>query len=97
VSEIIVKITHKQETKSFPCRKGLGLIALALKQETAMQFDCKAADCGICIIKVLEGAENLSEPTKEEADFLKAMNADESERLACQVNVNGNVSIEVEF
>jgi ferredoxin len=90
-------IRRKGEKSQFEVRRGLGLQAVCAKAETGIEFDCRAADCGICVIKVTSGAESLSPKTTSEADFLKAMNADEDERLACQVRVFGDVEIETDY
>ncbi len=92
-----IKISKKGITKVISLRRGLGFQALAAIQDTGFEFDCRKADCGICIFKVLEGAENLSSPTEAEADFLRAMHADPNERLACQCRVFGDVDLEIEF
>lgn len=47
--------------------------------------------CGTCIVEVLEGMENLSPKTSVEERKLRKK--PESYRLACQVMVNGPVSI----
>jgi ferredoxin len=94
----IVKIRSKKEPEeSIRIRTGLGFQALCAAHETPIEFDCREADCGICIVTVTKGMENLSPPTPSEKDFLKAMNADERERLACQCRINGDVSVEVEY
>lgn len=78
-------------------RKGLGLQAIALKHEVPFDFDCRKADCGICIFKVISGDKNLSKPSSRELDFLKAMHADDDERLACQVCVLGHAELKIEY
>jgi ferredoxin len=90
-------IRRKGETREFDIRRGLGIQAVCVKVETGIEFDCRAADCGICAIKIISGAENLSPKTASEADFLQAMKADEDERLACQVRVMGDVEIETDY
>lgn len=90
-------IIRKEEKSEFAVRRGLGFQAICARSETGIEFDCRAADCGICVVKVLDGMANLSPPTAAEADFLKAMKADDDERLACQVRVFGDVEIEVDY
>jgi ferredoxin len=90
-----VNLQTESGTESFEIRKGLGLQAL-VRQTSMIEYDCKKADCGICIVEVTAGAENLSPPTEAEADFLKAMHADAFERLACQCRVFGDVSLAVD-
>lgn len=90
-----ITLLHKGAARTFSLRKGLGLQAIS-KQTDLIEFDCREADCGICICRVKSGAENLSAKTEPEADFLRAMRADEDERLACQCRVFGDVTLELE-
>lgn len=61
-------------------------------EEAGVPFACTEGVCGTCVIEVKEGAENLSEPTQEEVDFLGEGTCDE--RLACQCKIKrGNVKI----
>jgi len=39
-------------------------------EEAGVPFACEEGVCGTCVIEVVEGGENLSEPTQEEEDFL---------------------------
>mgnify|MGYP006276551971 CR=1 FL=1 len=93
---VAVTIRHKDEVCVHKLRRGLGLQALAAAASTPIEFDCRAADCGICIVRVKEHPEHLSPPTTGEKDFLVAMRASPDERLACQCRVMGDVSIEVD-
>ncbi|MCW6038665.1 (2Fe-2S)-binding protein [Spirulina subsalsa FACHB-351] len=47
--------------------------------------------CGTCIVEIVEGLENLSEPTEFEQRKLKKKPS--NYRLACQTIVNGPVSV----
>jgi len=47
--------------------------------------------CGTCIVEIVEGAENLSPRTPVENSRLKRK--PDSYRLACQVLVNGEVTV----
>jgi ferredoxin len=47
--------------------------------------------CGTCIVEVTEGIENLSPRT--DVENLKLKRKPDSYRLACQVIVNGNISV----
>ncbi|MDB2614244.1 (2Fe-2S)-binding protein [Chlamydiales bacterium] len=61
-------------------------------EDAGVPFACTEGVCGTCVIEVIEGEENLSPPTEEEADFLGEGCLDE--RLACQCKIkNGNVKI----
>ena len=90
-----ITVIHQGQTLHCALRKGLGLQVLA-KHTSWLEFDCRSADCGICLVKVRDGAASLSQPTANEADFLRAMRADPDERLACQCRVFGPLAIEID-
>ena len=96
MTHVNVTIIHKNKKETFRLRKGLGFQALGTQSPIPIEFDCRDADCGICIVRVLEGLEQLSDKTYAEADFLKAMHALADERLACQCRIFGDVTVEVE-
>ncbi len=61
-------------------------------EKQGIPFACSEGVCGSCIIEVMEGLENLSEPTQAEKDFFG--DDVESERLACQCKIkSGTVKI----
>ena len=92
-----IRIHWRGEEESFRLRRGLGLQVLAAKFKTPLEFDCRKADCGVCVVKILGNPDGLSPIRFEERDFLKAMRADSDERLACQCRVTGDVSFQVEY
>ncbi len=95
MDQVTVTIEHLGQSETRQLRKGLGLQALA-PLPRGLEFDCRKADCGICLIKVSKGADVLSAPTSAEQDFLRAMRAEASERLACQCRVFGDVTFEID-
>jgi ferredoxin len=97
MSECEITIISKGNEHTFRQRKGLSFQALAARTAIPIEFDCRKSDCGICIIKVQAGTEQLSPAKEAEQDFLRAMHADADERLACQCRIYGNVRVEVEF
>jgi len=61
-------------------------------EEAGVPFACTEGVCGTCVVEIVDGNDNLSEPTQEELDFL----GDDTcqERLACQCRIKqGKVSI----
>lgn len=71
------------------------LIDMCEDQDTSILFGCRDGACGACMIRVLDGADNLSPMEDHERDFLETMAAEANERLACQCKVRGDVKIEV--
>lgn len=95
MNEVKVVVTRGKQAEEHTLRSGLGLMALQRKTKL-IEYDCKEADCGICLFRVTSGQEHLGPVTKREADFLQAMRADKDERLACQCRVFGDISLRIE-
>lgn len=96
--KVKLTIKCKGNVKSVNARPGLSFQAVCAKSpELGIDFDCRNADCGICCIRVLSGADSLSEKTVREHDFLTAMRADPDERLSCQVRIFRDVDIEIDY
>ena len=89
------KITIKTDNKTIEVTQGYAMIDLCEDHDTSILFGCRDGACGACMIRVLEGVENLSPIRDDERDFLETMAAEPNERLACQCKVLGDVKIEV--
>ncbi|MBI5346284.1 MAG: (2Fe-2S)-binding protein [Chlamydiae bacterium] len=60
-------------------------------EKAGIPFACSEGICGSCIIEVIEGMNNLTDPTQAEKDFFGEV---ENERLACQCKIKkGTVKI----
>ena len=66
------------------------LFRVCKKVKAPINFGCRIGGCGVCLVNIVSGAENLSPKTDEEEHFTDF----EYERLACQCLVKGDVSIE---
>ncbi|MBA3722113.1 MAG: (2Fe-2S)-binding protein [Parachlamydiaceae bacterium] len=60
-----------------------------------LKFGCCEGKCGVCVIKVVKGEENLSKRTRQENETLEIKNFDPTYRLACQCAILGDVTIDV--
>jgi ferredoxin len=61
-------------------------------EDGGVPFACTEGVCGTCVIEIIEGGDNLSEPTQEELDFLGDDVSEE--RLACQCKLkSGTVKV----
>jgi|APGre2960657505_1045072.scaffolds.fasta_scaffold145312_2 2Fe-2S ferredoxin len=89
------KVTIKTDNKTIEVTQGYAMIDLCEDHDTSILFGCRDGACGACMIRVLEGVENLSPIRDDERDFLETMAAEPNERLACQCKVLGDVKIEV--
>ena len=72
---------------------GTRVIEISDKISSGIVYGCREGDCGTCLMKVVEGMENLSEPSVLEARILKEHYAGREIRLACQAQVLGDVTV----
>ena len=89
------KVTITTDNKTIDVADGYPLIDMCEDYETSILFGCRDGACGACMVRVLEGATNLSPMKDDERDFLETMAAEPTERLACQCKVHGDVKLEV--
>lgn len=87
VFKIAGHIRGKEVT--FGVEPGESLLTAALRSRKKMDHVCKVGLCGMCQVKVVEGHENLSEPTEAERQLLDGVPLREGVRLACQLAVTG--------
>lgn len=73
---------------------GTRIIEISDKLNSGIVYGCREGDCGTCLMKVVEGLENLSQPSVLEARVLKEHLAARDMRLACQAQVlSGDVTV----
>ncbi|MEZ4743301.1 MAG: 2Fe-2S iron-sulfur cluster-binding protein [Bdellovibrionota bacterium] len=89
------KVTITTDDLTIDVPDNYALIDMCDDYDTSILFGCRDGACGACMIKVLEGADNLSKMGEDEKDFLETMAAEPNERLACQCKVSGDVVVEV--
>lgn len=68
---------------------GTRLIEMSEKVGSGITYGCREGECGTCLTHVIEGAENLTEPTVLELRVLQENLAGKDDRLACQCRVTG--------
>lgn len=75
--------------------EGENIVDVARQAGSSIPFGCTNGICGTCIVKVTEGADNLSQKDAEEELTLEMFGADKPEhRLACQCKVSGDVTLD---
>lgn len=66
-----------------------------LEGKSSVLFACKTASCGSCLVRVVEGAENLEPPQEQEKIGLDAFATQPTQRLCCQAKIkSGKVTVE---
>lgn len=89
------KVTITTDNLTIEVPQNYALIDMCEDHDTSILFGCRDGACGACMVRVKEGAENLTKMEDDEKDFLETMAAEEDERLACQCRVKGDVVLEV--
>jgi 2Fe-2S ferredoxin len=90
----MAKVTFVKENITVDVPEGTKLVELAEKVGAHINFSCKEGVCLTCLINIVKGMENLNPRTENEKATLEAFGAKENQRLACQVIINGDVTIE---
>jgi ferredoxin len=74
----------------------ISILNLLQRNRVSIQTLCGGrAQCGRCLIRILSGAEMMNKKNQREIIRLKAMNAGEDMRLACQSYTRGDIEIEI--
>ncbi len=74
----------------------VSLLVLLQRAEVPIRTVCGGrAQCGRCLIQVLEGEERMNRPGAAEAVRLKALEAGPGYRLACQSYLRGEARIRI--
>ncbi|MGB5064185.1 MAG: 2Fe-2S iron-sulfur cluster-binding protein [Candidatus Competibacter sp.] len=68
---------------------GTRVIEISDKLNSGIIYGCREGDCGTCLMKVVQGMENLSEPSALETRVLQEHFAGRDVRLACQAQALG--------
>lgn len=72
---------------------GTRVIEVSEKVGSAITYGCRECDCGNCMMEIAAGMENLSEPSVLEERVLRENLAGRLDRLACQAQVLGAVTV----
>lgn len=90
-------VTIKNLTsKSIECSDKSETLLKILLQHTDWMHACGGKGrCTTCKAVVLEGMENLTQPTEAEQKFRRMDKLQSNERLCCQVQVSGDITMEV--
>jgi len=89
-----VKVHFLLEDLLVEAPEGTPLRDIAEASGADITFGCGSGSCGTCRVKVTEGLDHCSAATAEEREYLAALQAAPGERLACQVCVCGDVTVD---
>lgn len=83
------EVTFLDINKTVVVSTGTRVIEVSEKMGAGLVYGCREGDCGTCIMTVVEGWENLSQPSVIEDKILRENAAGRHQRLACQAQVLG--------
>ncbi len=83
------ELTFTDINKTVSVTTGTRVIDVSEKEGSGIVYGCKEGDCGTCIMDVIDGWENLSQPSVVEDRILRENAAGRHQRLACQAQVLG--------
>jgi adenylate cyclase len=72
---------------------GETLLEVAERSGGLLDSQCLAGACGTCMVRVIEGADNLSPPEAIEQILLEASDLLDNKRLSCQARLHGQVRV----
>lgn len=87
------KVTFEDIGLSVNVPVGTRVIEISEKVGSGLVYGCRECDCGTCMMVVTKGAKNLSEPSVMEEKVLRENMAGGNQRLACQAQILGDVSV----
>ncbi len=90
----LVRVRFLPDNLLVEAPKGTSLQAIVDHAGADITFGCRGGSCGTCRVRILRGLENCSPMGGEERDFLRGMEADADQRLACQIRLLGDVDVE---
>ncbi|MEX5729952.1 ferredoxin [Rhodovulum iodosum] len=83
------KLTFTDVALTVNVPAGTRIIEISEKIGSGITYGCREGECGTCITRIIEGQDNLSEPSALETRVLKDNLAGRNDRLACQCQVLG--------
>jgi ferredoxin len=90
----MIRIKDREET--IPSSPAISILNLLQRNGIPIQTICGGrAQCGRCVIRILEGRERMNGKNQREIIRLQALKAGEDMRLACQSYTRGDIEIEI--
>ncbi len=87
------KVTFEDIDLSVNVPVGTRVIEVSEKVGSGIIYGCRECDCGTCMMEITEGYNNLSEPSVLEDKVLRENMGGRHQRLACQAQILGDVTI----
>lgn len=87
------KITFSDTDVTVEVPDGESLLDVCEEHAAPIPFGCTNGICGTCICVLEEGAEHVNEMDEDEERTVESTTDTEGARLACQLVVNGDITV----
>jgi len=96
---VLVKFLKDELIQEVECTQGQNLFQCFEENSIKLPHGCLAGSCGSCRIEILEGYENLSEPSFIENDTIQSLKSqygnEKNIRLSCRAKINGPITFKL--
>ena len=94
---IMPRIIFKNLNRTVEVEKGTSILEAAMRHDVPIYHTCGGnCSCSTCRVRILSGAEHVSEMEPMEAEVLDAFDLQAPHRLGCQTLVlDGTVEVEI--
>lgn len=86
-------ISFADSTQTIEVEAGSSLMDACEANDSPVSFSCTVGACATCVIAIEAGAENTNEADADELDCASSATDVAGARLACQVTVNGDITV----
>ena len=87
------KITFLATGETHEVPAGTALVEFCQENDAPQEFGCTVGSCGTCAVMLTVGADAVNPITEDEQDTLDMVTNESGARLACQLEVNGDIAI----
>lgn len=92
------KISFAKGRPAIEVPHGANLMQILLDNDIAVASSCGGEGvCTKCVLKVIQGGENLSQPNDSEKDLKEIYDLSRNERVSCQTEVLGDVTLDADY
>lgn len=86
-------LTLAETGDTFEVPAGTSLIEFAQERGLPLQFGCTMGSCGVCCVVIEAGMGNLNPKSDVEDETTEMVTNHEAARLACQIVIEGDVTL----
>lgn len=87
------KLTLLKSGQTYDVPAGTSFLDFCLESGAPHDFGCTVGSCGTCVLKVEQGAQNLSPMSKDERETVEMATDVPGARLGCQIKILGDVAV----